>query len=100
MLRFEWDENKNQANRRKHGLSFHEASHVFFDPLHVTEPERVEDGEFRWKTIGMAAGFSILVVAHTTIDYDEDGHLVEVIRIISARRADRTERRRYEEENG
>ncbi|MGE0240542.1 MAG: BrnT family toxin [Parvibaculaceae bacterium] len=98
--RFEWDENKNRANQRKHGVSFEEAAQVFLDPLHVSVQDRTEDGELRWRTCGLTAGFVLLVVAHTAIEHDEDGQAVEVIRIISARRADRKERRRYEEENG
>jgi uncharacterized protein len=99
MMRFEWDENKNQANQRKHGISFEQAAQVFLDPLHLSIQDRVEDGELRWQTFGLAAGFVILLVAHTTTKYDENEHVVEVIRIISARRADRKERRRYEEDN-
>jgi uncharacterized DUF497 family protein len=44
-IRFEWDEAKNLANRRKHGIRFGEASHVFFDPLHVVVDDRVIEGE-------------------------------------------------------
>jgi uncharacterized protein len=100
MNRFEWDENKNRANQRKHGVSFEAAAQVFFDPLHVSIQDRVEGGEQRWRTCGMAGGFALLVVAHATTEDDDDGQTVEVIRIISARRADRREKRRYEEENG
>jgi uncharacterized protein len=99
MIRIEWDENKNRSNRRKHGVSFEEAAQVFFDPLHASDQDRMEGGEQRWQTIGMSTGFMVLVVAHTTTDYDEEGRAVEVIRIISARRAERKERRRYEGEN-
>ena len=47
-LRFEWDEAKNRANQRKHGVSFEEAAHVFRDPLQVSVQDRTEGGEQRW----------------------------------------------------
>jgi uncharacterized protein len=81
-------------------VSFEVAARVFLDPLHVSIQDRMEGGEHRWQTFGLARGFPLLVVAHTTTEYDEMGHGVEVVRIILARRADRQERRRYEEENG
>jgi uncharacterized protein len=73
---------------------------VFLDPLHVSTQDRIENGERRWQTIGLTTGFALLVVAHTTAEYDEAGQILEVVRIISARPAVRKERRRYEEENG
>lgn len=99
--RFEWDEAKNALNRRKHGVDFDTALRVFADPFALSELERVEDGETRWLTIGSVEGYMLLVVAHTTRDTapEEGGEAFdEVIRIISARKADRSERRRYEEE--
>jgi len=99
-VRIEWDEAKSRSNQRKHGVSFDEASQVFGDPLHLSVQDRIENGEPRWQTFGLVGGFLILVVAHTISEDETDGELVEVIRIISARRADRTERRRYEDENG
>ncbi len=98
-IEFEWDEAKNLSNRRKHGVSFEEASQVFRDPLHVSILERVAHGEERWKTFGAVAELSLLVVAHTLYDDSEDD-AVEVVRIISAREVTREERRIYEEENG
>ena len=98
-VRFEWDEAKNLSNQRKHdGLSFEEARQVFQDPLHVSAPDRVEGGEQRWQTIGAVQGFVILVVAHTVMEEDAGGGSVEIIRIISARRATPRERRHYENE--
>lgn len=85
--RFEWDENKNRANVRKHGVSFEEASQVFFDPLHLTNHDRIEGGEQRWQTFGLSGGFVLMMVAHTTTEKDTEGKITEVIRIISARRA-------------
>ena len=99
-IRFEWDETKNLSNRRKHGVSFEEACHVFLDPLCVSAQDRIEDGEPRWQTLGLVEGLLLLTVAHTVREELEDGTWVEIIRIISARPATRKERRRYEGENG
>jgi uncharacterized DUF497 family protein len=99
-VRFEWDEAKNLSNQRKHdGVSFEEACQVFRDPLHVSVQDRSEGGEQRWRTVGAVHDFMILVVAHTLTEEDADGGSVEIIRIISARRATPRERRRYENEN-
>ena len=102
-IRFEWDEAKNLSNRRKHGVSFEEASQVFSDPLYVSVQDRVEGGELRWQTLGLVEDLLLLTVAHTVreergevTNYDRS---VDVIRIISARPATRKERRRYEDEN-
>ena len=99
-VRFEWDETKNLSNRRKHGVSFEEACQVFLDPLYVSVQDRIEGGESRWQTLGLVEGVHLLTVAHTVREELEDGALVDVIRIISARHATRKERRRYEDENG
>lgn len=90
---FEWDINKAQTNFAKHGVRFEDAVLVFDDPLAFSSQDRVVNGECRWKTIGMAAGCVLLIVAHTLRD-EENG--AEIIRIISARRAEPKERRRYE----
>jgi uncharacterized protein len=90
---FEWDATKAESNFRKHGVRFEEALFVFDDPLAVTEQDRIEGGEHRWRTIGMIGAFVVLLVAHT-VRLEEEG--VEVLRIISARRVTQKERRRYE----
>jgi uncharacterized DUF497 family protein len=90
---FEWDDTKADINFRNHGIRFRVAVRVFDDPFAIVEQDRIENGEQRWQTIGIANGFLLLLVAHT-VRFEEDG--TEVIRIISARRADRKERRRYE----
>ncbi len=95
MTRFEWDRVKARANQRKHGISFEIAQHVFDDPDALVDHDRIESGERRWQTLGMVGGSLLLLVAHTV--RFEDGE-DEVIRIISARRADRKEKRRYEKE--
>jgi uncharacterized protein len=94
-LRFEWDETKNLSNQRKHGVSFEEAGQVFRDPLYVSVQDRIEAGELRWQTVGLVGGVLLLLVAHTV----RDERNAEIVRIISARRATRKERRRYEDEN-
>ena len=94
-LRFEWDPVKARSNLRKHGLSFETATLVFADPFAVFDQDRIEAGELRWVAIGSVEGFRMLVVAHVVRVQDGE----EVIRIISARRADRKEKRRYEEDD-
>lgn len=80
---------------RKHGVSFELAMRVFSDPFALSEQDRIEEGERRWQTLGMVEGVLLLLVAHTFLEEAD----VEVVRIISARRAERQERRRYEQEN-
>jgi uncharacterized protein len=67
-------------------------------PFALTEEVRIEGGEQRWQTLGIVEGYLLLLVAHTTRDDNEDGQPIEIIRIISARAADRKERQRYEQE--
>jgi uncharacterized protein len=92
-IRFDWDPLKEAANLKKHGIGFEAAASVFNDPFAILEQDRIEDGEYRWQTLGMAGGFLILMVAHTLND-GEFG--TQIVRIISARRADPKERKRYE----
>jgi uncharacterized protein len=94
-MRFEWDEAKNLANQRKHGVAFEEATELFDDPFVVSEPDRIENGEQRWQSYGVISGMLLAMVAHTWRDENGD----EVIRLISARYATRKERRIYEEQN-
>jgi hypothetical protein len=98
-IRFEWDEAKNLANQRKHGVSFEDASEIFRDPLFVSVKDRIQDGEQRWRTYGEVEGSLLMMVAHTVREEDPHGTTIEVIRIISARYATRKERQRYEYEN-
>jgi len=93
-VKFEWDETKDISNQRKHGVSFRFATFAFDDPLHVTRQDRLEDdGELRWKTIGLVNRTLLLLVAHTLTD--DDGN-EEIVRIISARTATASERKSYE----
>jgi uncharacterized protein len=94
-IRFEWDPAKADANRRKHKVSFEQARDVFKDAMAFDEPDHREDyGEDRFNRIGMVEG-QLLVVTHTWRVDSDSGH--DVIRIISARPAERRERKRYHE---
>ncbi|SCW48733.1 hypothetical protein SAMN02910456_01369 [Ruminococcaceae bacterium YRB3002] len=90
MIAFEWDENKNRINQNKHGVSFEEASTVFFDDRAILfdDPEHSID-ERRFLIIGMSAVPNLLIVSHC---YREDDSR---IRIISARKATRKEESVY-----
>jgi uncharacterized protein len=92
-MRFIWDEEKSRRNLAKHKVSFETARLAFDDPSAVSRLERVEDGEERWQTLGLAGGIAILLVVHT---YREEGS-EEIIRIISARKATAQERTAYEQ---
>ena len=92
-LRFEWDAAKATANLQKHKLSFETAARVFADPFALTVQDRIEGGEYRWQTLGLVDGAVLLLVAHT-LSESNDG--CDLIRIISARRADSKEKLRYE----
>jgi uncharacterized DUF497 family protein len=91
-LRFEWDGRKAATNRRKHGVSFDEARTVFLDEdaLRIPDPEHSEE-EGRFVMLGVSARLRVLVVCRCYRQNDE------VIRIISARKADHRERRQYDE---
>lgn len=91
-MRFEWDPRKDEANRKKHGISFEMAQQVFGDPLALSVPdEEHSEGEERWITVGQAGRLSLVVVVHTYRDTEEE----EVIRMISARKATPKERKQY-----
>jgi uncharacterized protein len=92
--KFEWDAAKAASNLAKHGVSFQTAVRVFADPHLCMAQDRFENGEHRWQSIGMVEGHLVLLVAHT-VGEDETGG--EIIRIISARRAESKERKRYEQ---
>lgn len=88
-MRFEWDSEKAAENLRKHRISFDDAATAFFDPLSMTVPDPDHSvGERRFISIGTTSAGSLVVVAHT-----EAG---SAIRIISARPASASERKRYE----
>ena len=89
-MRFVWDSAKAAANLKKHSVSFEEASTALFDPLAATGADPDQSvGESRWITFGVSGAGRLLVVAHS-----DEG---DIIRIISAREATRSERKLYEE---
>ena len=91
-MRFEWDEKKSQTNKRKHGVSFEEAQTVFFDPLAKVSSNVTDNStEDRLLLIGHSALHNLLLVIHCFRNQDK------TIRIISARKATRSERKQYEE---
>lgn len=91
MVRFEWDENKARINKKKHGISFEEAETVFYDAsaLVIDDPEH-SDSEDRFIILGMSGSARLLVVCHCLRESET------VIRIISARKATKTESSYYE----
>ena len=98
-MKFAWDERKNRANQRKHGVSFQTASLVFDDPDQLTRQDREVDGEPRWQTIGFVNGIHVLLVAHTVHENEDENEDDELIRILSARKATRRERSMYAQSN-
>ena len=90
-LHFEWDPAKARVNLRKHGISFEEAETAFSDEyaLLLPDPEHSAPDEDRLVLIGLSATLRVLVVVHVDV---EPGR---IIRIISARRATRSERAQY-----
>ena len=92
MITFEWDENKNTINKRKHKISFEEAQTVFSDDeaLVIDDPEHSEQEE-RFIILGMSAKANLLVVCHCYRQSET------VIRIISARKATKNEAKHYDE---
>ena len=100
-MRYEWDEAKNLRNRRKHdGISFELAALVFEDERCLVYADRIDSRteEQRWHAVGKAriepGVGAVLLVVHV---YREDNRGEEVIRIISARAAEKHEIRRYRE---
>ena len=93
-MKFEWSELKNNSNIEKHQVSFEEAREVFEDPMHISKLDhRFDYFEERWITLGSTSKDKILVVAN--MFFDEHGE--EIIRIISARKANQNERTFYEQ---
>jgi len=90
-LDFEWDENKSALNHKKHGITFKEAKTVFADELGrlIPDPDHSE-GEERFILMGISSRLRLLTVCHC-----ERGS--NTIRIISARKADKSERKQYED---
>ncbi len=89
---FEWNAGKAAVNLRKHHVSFEDATRVFLDPNRIeTYDGRDAYGEDRWKTVGMVEPALLAVV------YTVRGKEGDIIRLISARKADSYERTQYRE---
>jgi uncharacterized DUF497 family protein len=86
-MRFEWDEEKRLTNIRKHGIDFLDAIQIFDGYTVTIEDTRFDYGETRYLTLGMMHSLIVILMVHT----DEEN----VMRIISARKAERHETRRY-----
>lgn len=99
---FEWDDDKAATNLLKHGVAFELAEEVWNDPAHIIVFDRRENNEERWHAIGLVRAVLILTVVHTypaNWETDENREGDERARIISARKATRDERKRYEAQN-
>ncbi|PSB07282.1 hypothetical protein C7B62_20420 [Pleurocapsa sp. CCALA 161] len=88
-MEFEWDEYKNQSNQQKHDISFEEASEIFRYPMYEIADNRQDYGEVRYVGIGRNNQMLVLTVVFTERE--------SRIRIISARRANKNERKLYYE---
>jgi len=89
---FEWDEAKATKNKKKHKIEFKNVIDAFDDPFAITEQNCIEGGEYRWRTIGMTKGMVVVFIGHAIYEHED----AEVIRIMTARKADRKERSYYE----
>jgi len=91
-LTFEWNNRKASENQRKHGISFEEAKSAFFDENArvIPDPEHSNE-EDRFVLLGLSVRLRLLVVVHCYFEADD------VVRIISARKADPSERKQYAE---
>jgi len=86
---FEWNDKKNKINFEKHGISFEEASHIFDGDILTWQDTRKDYQEIRQISVGSLGEILVIIVVHT----DRKG----LIRIISARKANKKERRLYHE---
>ena len=91
-MRFEWDPDKNETNKKKHGISFEEARSVFYDEYAILfdDPDHSEE-EDRFLILGFSQQENLCIVSHCYREADE------IIRIISARKATKTESKYYME---
>jgi len=86
-MKFDWGHAKNEANLEKHGISFDESKHIFDGPILTRADDRQDYGENRDISLGVLSPDAVFVVVHT-----ERG---DKIRLISARNANRRERKVY-----
>ncbi len=92
-MKFEWSQEKSASNFQKYGVRFEEAREVFYDPFHISKLDaRLDYCEECWITLGATIKEKILVVAN--MFFDEFGE--EIVRIISARYANKSEKEFYE----
>ncbi len=93
-MKYEWDESKSKANRKKHGISFEEAAEIFDDPFHISIlDKRFDYFDERWITIGLTKNGKVTIVGHLYY-LTEEGE--EITRVITARKATKKERDQYE----
>jgi len=91
MIKFEWDGIKADSNIKKHGISFEEAKSVFYDELAVQFLQNDnEEGEERFLLLGLSLAHKVLMICHC------ERNSGDIVRIISARKATKNERRFYE----
>ena len=91
---FEWDPEKDRINRAKHGVAFEDAVLVWEDPLMALSQDLYATGEPRWIALGRIGVTTILFVVHVYRGEEDE----QRVRIISARKATRHERRKYEQD--
>ena len=93
-MKFEWDNNKEKINIRKHGVSFEQASYVFSDRFALNRfDDEHSDKEDRWVILGKSLNETLLLVVHTF----RDNNGIEFVRIISARKASKQEMKVYQQ---
>ena len=93
MIKFEWNQTKDKANRSKHGISFTEAKSVFYDDFAMQFFDEMNSiDEDRYLLLGRSFESNVLIVCHCVRLHQS----IEIIRIISARQATRKERKHYE----
>jgi len=91
-MKFEWDPNKELINIKKHGISFEQAAYVFADQFSLSMfDDEHSDQEERWVILGKSNNEMILLVVHTFRNRENE----ETVRIISARKATKNEKRVY-----
>ena len=91
-IHFEWDDTKNTLNKTKHGITFEEAATVFLDKMYleIADPDHSQDEE-RFVALGISTSCRLLVVCYSALQDDN------ILRIISARKANATEIKQYGE---
>jgi hypothetical protein len=91
---FTWDPAKARSNEQAHGISFEKATEVFADPFVVTALDTIDVDEQRWHAIGMTGEITLLLIVFVECAAED----TEIIRIISARRANKYEQNIYQEQ--